>query len=74
MKAPSKLRSKRSVKQKDPLHSLHKQVGAAGLVLGAGWHAKLTMRKTGQSAGILTMIDVSIMLHSIMVLYTSDQP
>ena len=60
MKAPSKLRSKRSVKQKDPLHSLHKQADAAGLVLGAGWHAKRIMRKNGQSAGVLTRIDVSL--------------
>ena len=60
MKAPSMLRSKQSAEQKDPLHSLRKQADAAGLVLGAGWHAKRIMRKNGRSAGILTRIDVSL--------------
>ena len=60
MKAPSKLRSKRSLRQKDPLDSLRKQVKAAGLVLSAGWHVKRIMRKNGRSAGILTRPDVSL--------------
>ena len=34
-----------------PLDHLRNQVEAAGLELGAGWHVKRKMRKSGRSAG-----------------------